>query len=101
VRQANASAYGLGAAVFTNDIARALGVAHALQAGSVWVNCATMVEPQVPYGGVKQSGIGREGGADALASCVPPCACKMDADGVDRYTNVKAVHVNLGTPAPN
>ncbi|KAI0042001.1 aldehyde dehydrogenase [Auriscalpium vulgare] len=80
LRQANDTLYGLAAAVFTPDVSRALRVAHQLQAGTVWVNCIMMVHSNVPFGGYKQSGIGREEGEYAL----------------DNYTNVKAVHVNLG-----
>ncbi|KAI0042012.1 indole-3-acetaldehyde dehydrogenase [Auriscalpium vulgare] len=80
LRQANDTLYGLAAAVFTPDVSRALRVAHTLQAGTVWVNCINMVHANVPFGGYKQSGIGREQGEYAL----------------DNYTNVKAVHVNLG-----
>jgi aldehyde dehydrogenase (NAD+) len=67
VHQANRTAYGLAAAVFTQDVTRAFTVAHRLQAGTVWVNCATIFEPQMPFGGYKQSGIGRECGEYALA----------------------------------
>ncbi|ESK88546.1 aldehyde dehydrogenase [Moniliophthora roreri MCA 2997] len=80
VRQANDTIYGLGAAVFTQDINCAFDVAHKLKAGSVWVNCINNVNPNVPFGGFKQSGIGREFGQESLQN----------------YVNVKAVHVNLG-----
>ncbi|TDL22408.1 NAD-dependent aldehyde dehydrogenase [Rickenella mellea] len=80
VRQANDTTYGLAAAVFSQDINKALRVAHKLKAGTAWVNCANTLNPQVPFGGYKQSGIGRELGEYALAN----------------YTNVKAVHVNIG-----
>lgn len=74
------TAYGLAAAVFSQDINRALSTAHRLQAGTAWVNCANQLHANVPFGGFKQSGIGRELGEYALHN----------------YTNVKAVHVNLG-----
>jgi len=80
VHQANDTLYGLAAAVFTQDINRALETAHKLKAGTVWVNCINTLNANVPFGGYKQSGIGRELGEYALHN----------------YTNVKAVHVNLG-----
>jgi len=80
VRQANDTLYGLAAAVFTQDINRALETAHKLKAGTAWVNCINTLNVNVPFGGYKQSGIGRELGEYALHN----------------YTNVKAVHVNLG-----
>jgi len=80
VRQANDSLYGLAAAVFTQDIDRAFKTGHRLHAGTVWINCVNTLNVNVPFGGFKQSGIGRELGEYALHN----------------YTNVKAVHVNLG-----
>ncbi|KAM0756358.1 aldehyde dehydrogenase [Meredithblackwellia eburnea MCA 4105] len=84
VAQANDTMYGLAGALFSRDISRALRVAKRIQAGTVWVNCYNQLHSQVPFGGYKQSGIGRELGEYALAN----------------YTNVKAVHVNLSSPAP-
>jgi aldehyde dehydrogenase (NAD+) len=83
IRIANDTTYGLAAAVFSKNITRALNVAHRLHAGTVWVNCCNVLNPQVPFGGFKQSGIGRELGDYALQN----------------YTSVKAVHVNLD-PTP-
>jgi aldehyde dehydrogenase (NAD+) len=80
VRQANDTSYGLACAVFSQNINRAIKTAHKLQAGTAWINCVNSVDYQVPFGGYKQSGIGRELGEHAL----------------DNYTNVKAVHINLG-----
>jgi aldehyde dehydrogenase (NAD+) len=54
ITQANNSIYGLAAAVFSKDISRALKVAHALEAGTVWVNCYNQLSAQVPFGGFKQ-----------------------------------------------
>ncbi|KAI0319928.1 aldehyde dehydrogenase [Amylostereum chailletii] len=79
IRQANDTMYGLAACVFSQDIKRGIETAHKLHAGTVWVNCANSTETNVPFGGYKQSGIGRELGDAALAN----------------YTSVKAVHVNL------
>ena len=67
VKQANDTVYGLAAAVFSQNIQRALGTAHKIRAGTVWVNAANMLYPNVPFGGYKQSGIGRELGEYALA----------------------------------
>ncbi|KAF9779771.1 NAD-dependent aldehyde dehydrogenase [Thelephora terrestris] len=80
VRQANDTLYGLAAAVFSKDIDRALQTVNKLKAGTVWVNCINVLNHNVPFGGFKQSGIGRELGEYALSN----------------YTNVKAVHVNIG-----
>ncbi|KAK7049893.1 hypothetical protein VNI00_005323 [Paramarasmius palmivorus] len=80
IRQANDTMYGLAAAVFSQDINRALKTANRLKAGTAWVNCANTLNENVPFGGFKQSGIGRELGEYALHN----------------YTAVKAVHVNLG-----
>ncbi|OBZ79629.1 Aldehyde dehydrogenase [Grifola frondosa] len=82
VRLANDSVYGLAAAVFSQDIDRALTTAHKMKAGTVWVNVANTLYAQTPFGGYKQSGIGRELGEYALAN----------------YTSVKAIQVNLGIP---
>ena len=64
--QANDTQYGLAAAVFTKDITRGVDFANKLQAGTMWINCANCVYPNVPFGGYKQSGIGRECGQYAL-----------------------------------
>ncbi|KAK0441787.1 aldehyde dehydrogenase [Desarmillaria tabescens] len=79
VRQANDTFYGLAAAVFTKDITRALETAHNLKAGTAWVNCYNVVHANVPFGGFKQSGFGREFSEYALQN----------------YTNVKSVNINL------
>ena len=73
VRQANDTHYGLAAAVFSKNIDRALRVAHRLNAGTAWINCANLTNAQVPFGGYKQSGIGRECGEYALAKYVIFC----------------------------
>ena len=67
IAQANDTHYGLAAAVFSKNIDRALRVAHRLHAGTAWVNCANTLNANVPFGGYKQSGIGRELGEYALA----------------------------------
>ncbi|QBQ97219.1 phenylacetaldehyde dehydrogenase StyD [Paraburkholderia pallida] len=62
IAAANASEYGLGASVWTNQLDRALRVVDAVQVGTVWVNTHNMVDPALPFGGFKASGIGREHG---------------------------------------
>ncbi|KAF8997405.1 aldehyde dehydrogenase [Cyathus striatus] len=77
---ANDTAYGLAASVFTENGSRALRVSHAIEAGTIWVNCAAQPNHAIPFGGYKMSGNGRELGEYAL----------------DTYTQVKGVHVNVG-----
>ena len=82
LRIANDSPYGLGGLVFTRDVARAHRIAGRLQAGSVGINAFAPMPPNAPFGGVKQSGFGREGG---LA-------------GVEEFLRPKNVYVDLGGP---
>ena len=65
VDQANAIAYGLSASIFTNHLGRAVRMAHAIQAGMIWMNTVEYWEPSVPYGGQKQSGFGEDFGLEA------------------------------------
>jgi aldehyde dehydrogenase (NAD+) len=83
VAAANDSIYGLASAVFSQNISRAHRVAQALKSGTVWVNCYNELHPQVPFGGFKQSGVGRELGEYAI----------------ENYTQIKAVHINVGGQA--
>jgi aminomuconate-semialdehyde/2-hydroxymuconate-6-semialdehyde dehydrogenase len=69
---ANGTAYGLAATVWTQDISRANRVAERLQAGIVWVNCWMLRDLRTPFGGVKQSGVGREGGQEVLRFFTEP-----------------------------
>jgi len=85
IRMANDTTYGLASAIFSTNVDKCIRVAHSLNAGTAWVNCTNILEVSVPFGGYKQSGIGRELGEYALAN----------------YTSVKAIHVNLGGRAPN
>ena len=66
VERANATEYGLVSYVYTADLARGLRVSEALEAGMVGLNRALVSDPAAPFGGVKQSGLGREGGHDGL-----------------------------------
>ncbi|WP_053852030.1 aldehyde dehydrogenase [Streptomyces sp. NRRL B-24085] len=79
VALANSTPYGLASGVQTTNLARAHRIADRLQAGIVWVNDWAMLDPAVPFGGVKDSGYGREYGPEAL----------------DAYTKVKSVVVSL------
>lgn len=80
VARANATPYGLAAGVFTRDLARAHRAAAALEAGTCWVNTYNVTPIEMPFGGVKQSGMGRENGWAA----------------VEHYTQTKTVYVELG-----
>ena len=81
VRLANATQYGLAAYVWTNDIGRAHRVAQAIDTGMCWINSQNVRDLRTPFGGVKQSGIGREGGDYAF----------------DFYCETELIHVALGT----
>jgi aminomuconate-semialdehyde/2-hydroxymuconate-6-semialdehyde dehydrogenase len=63
---ANGTGYGLSSTVWTKDLDRAYRVSEKLQAGIVWVNCWMVRDLRTPFGGVKNSGVGREGGTEAL-----------------------------------
>jgi len=63
---ANSTRYGLSATVWTRDLSRAHRVAAAIDAGTVWVNCWLLRDLRVPFGGMKESGVGREGGFESL-----------------------------------
>jgi aminomuconate-semialdehyde/2-hydroxymuconate-6-semialdehyde dehydrogenase len=66
IRYANSTRYGLSATVWTRDLSRAHRVAAALDAGTIWINCWLLRDLRVPFGGMKESGVGREGGFDSL-----------------------------------
>ncbi len=67
VTAANDTPFGLGASIWTNDLARAMGMAKKVRAGTVWINTHSVLDPAMPFGGFKQSGIGREFGRHALS----------------------------------
>lgn len=69
---ANGTDYGLSATIWTRDLARAHRVAHRLQAGVVWVNTWLHRDLRTPFGGMKNSGLGREGGVEALRFFTEP-----------------------------
>lgn len=78
--RANATQFGLSGAVFTRDISRANRVANRIQAGIVWINDYNVTPPEVPFGGYKQSGAGRENGLQTI----------------EYYTQLKTIYTNLG-----
>ncbi|KAJ9643924.1 mitochondrial aldehyde dehydrogenase [Coniosporium apollinis] len=80
IDRANNTTYGLGSAVFTKDVVKAHRVARRIEAGMVWINSSNDSDFRVPFGGVKQSGIGRELGEAGLAA----------------YCNTKSIMTNLG-----
>ena len=80
VALANDNEYGLAAAVWTNDIKKAMLTARSLRAGVVWINDTQPAPTEMPWGGYKQSGVGRE----------------LGRDGVEDFLESKSVYVNLG-----
>ena len=79
VTRANKSLYGLAAAVWTKDITKAHAIADGVRAGTVWVNCYDVFDAATPFGGFKQSGMGRE----------------LGEYGLTNYTEVKTVTIKL------
>src|ERR1700691_2610618 len=79
VARANRTTYGLAAAVLTRGIKKALAIANGVRAGTVWVNCYNVLDTRAPFGGFKQSGIGRE----------------LGEYGLQQYTQVKTVIAKL------
>lgn len=81
VRMANDSDFGLAAGVWSQDYERAMSVAERLQAGSVWINDWHNISQHLPFGGYKQSGVGRELGPDALVEFTQDKAISVDMSG--------------------
>ncbi|MDT4885410.1 Phenylacetaldehyde dehydrogenase [compost metagenome] len=79
VRMANDSPYGLGASIWSNDLAAVHRMIPRIKSGSVWVNCHSALDPALPFGGYKLSGLGREMGAAAI----------------EHYTELKSVLIRL------
>ena len=79
LERANKTIFGLAASVFTNDINKAMTVAHGIRAGTVWINCYYVLNAQVPVGGFKQSGCGRE----------------LGEYGLQQYSEVKTITLQL------
>ncbi|SUZ30514.1 NAD/NADP-dependent betaine aldehyde dehydrogenase [Roseibaca ekhonensis] len=80
IARANATDYGLAAGLFTRDLTRAHRVVARLQAGTCWINAYNLTPVEMPFGGVKASGVGRENGHAAL----------------EHYTRVKSVYLGMG-----
>ena len=81
IARANSTAFGLSAGVFTRDLARGHRVAGRLQAGPCWINTYNLTPVEMPFGGVKMSGVGRENSREAIA----------------HWSEVKSVYVGAGT----
>lgn len=79
IERANNSRYGLAAGVFTKDLEKATLFSQQIQAGSVWINTFLHLTSQLPFGGFKQSGFGRENGED----------------GLSRYLEIKTVAISI------
>src|SRR5437763_984309 len=78
-KAANETAYGLAASIWTKDVSAMLKLAARIKAGTVWGNCHAVIDPALPFGGFKQSGIGREQGRE----------------GIEAYTELKTVIIQL------
>ena len=79
ITRANATQFGLGAGLITRDLTRAHRVAGQLESGNVWVNTYNLLPPGLPFGGIKQSGFGRENSAYSL----------------DAYSEIKTTYIQL------
>ncbi|MBF1354608.1 MAG: aldehyde dehydrogenase family protein, partial [Megasphaera micronuciformis] len=79
IAMANNSEYGLGGAVWTRDINRAIRVANSIETGRIWINTYNAIPAGAPFGGYKESGIGRE----------------TDKTTIDHYRQTKNIYINL------
>ena len=79
LQRANKTIFGLAASVFTNDLNKAMTVAHGIRAGTIWINCYDVLHSQVPFGGFKQSGNGRE----------------LGEYGLQQYSEVKTITMKI------
>jgi acyl-CoA reductase-like NAD-dependent aldehyde dehydrogenase len=84
VKIANSTEYGLGGGLWTNDLSRAHRVAKALRSGMVWINSYKRVSPGSPFGGIGQSGYGREMGFEAM----------------HEYSDIKSTWINVDAKLP-
>jgi len=82
IKEANDTEFGLAAGIMTKNLEAALSTANQLQAGSVWINQYFSFQTGAPFGGFKNSGLGREYGKEAL----------------DEYTQAKSIAVNFNLP---
>ena len=78
-KQANDTLYGLGASIWTKDLSNMHKLAAKIKSGTVWGNCHSVIDPALPFGGYKQSGLGRE----------------QARQGVEAYTELKSVIIAL------
>lgn len=84
IRRANDTRYGLGGSVWTNDLTRGADIASRLEAGTTWVNQHSLPDPHIPFGGVKESGLGRE----------------YSVLGLKSYMEAQVINLPAGTTSP-
>ena len=96
LRKANDIEFGLGSAVWTRDVARAHRVASQIEAGMVWINDHHRLDPASPWGGLKDSGVGREGGWESFHEFteIQSITVRVSDDDVDWYGSDAAVRLN-------
>jgi len=81
IRIANSTIYGLAAGAWTQNMRRAMSMAERLEAGTVWINCYRVTSYMTPFGGFKRSGLGREGGMEAIREYLQNKSVWMDLEG--------------------